>query len=96
MSRDAFPTRELSLSGSSRCSSQPPSTRRVGSGKLHSTHAWSSEWWIWGGEGTGTTYSQGPWAHHFGSRFRASWWPPSPRGRPGSWPTRRSSRRPAC
>ena len=42
MSRDAFPTRELSLSGSSRCSSQPPSTRRVGSGKLHSTHAWSS------------------------------------------------------
>eukprot|EP00964_Phaeocystis_antarctica_P031709 scaffold17931_cov59-Phaeocystis_antarctica.AAC.3 len=44
MSRDAFPTRELSLSGSSRCSSQPPSTRRVGSGKLHSTHAWSSEW----------------------------------------------------
>ena len=33
MSRDAFPSRELSLSGSSRCSSQPPSTRRVGSGK---------------------------------------------------------------
>ena len=35
--RDAFPSRELSLSGSSRCRSQPPSTRRVGSGKLHST-----------------------------------------------------------
>merc|ERR1740117_1853018 len=33
MSRDAFPSRELSLSGSSRFSSQPPSTRRVGSGK---------------------------------------------------------------
>eukprot|EP00964_Phaeocystis_antarctica_P039649 scaffold22679_cov69-Phaeocystis_antarctica.AAC.1 len=31
---DAFPSRELSLSGSSRCISQPPSTRRVGSGKL--------------------------------------------------------------
>ena len=40
--KNAFPSRELSLSGSSRCSSQPPSSRRVGSGKLHSTHAWSS------------------------------------------------------
>ena len=34
--RNAFPSRELSLSGSSRCRSQPPSTRRVGSGKLRS------------------------------------------------------------
>ena len=38
MSRDAFPSRELSLSGSSRCSSQPPFTRRVGApaSKAHS------------------------------------------------------------
>ena len=43
MQRDTFPSRELSLSVSSRCSSQLPSTRRVGSGKLHSTHAWSSD-----------------------------------------------------
>ena len=63
MSRDAFPSRELSLSGSSRCSSQPPSTRRVGSGKLHSTHARSSDWVStkWRGHGD---YSQGAWAHH--------------------------------
>ena len=74
MSRDAFPTRELSLSGSSRCSSQPPSTRRVGSGKLHSTHAWSSEWVGMGWRGR-RDYSEaqgsagkGPWAHHFVSR----------------------------
>ena len=73
MSRDAFPSRELSFSGSSRCSSQPHSTRRVGCGKLHSTHAWSSEWVSTGWRGhTRTTEEQGPWAHHFGSRFRAS------------------------
>ena len=53
--RDAFPSRELSLSGSSRFRSQPPSTRRVGSGKLRSrgrarrvsTHAVST--WLVGG-----------------------------------------------
>eukprot|EP00964_Phaeocystis_antarctica_P048967 scaffold28355_cov57-Phaeocystis_antarctica.AAC.4 len=60
MSRDAFPSRELSFSG---C------------GKLHSTHAWSSEWVSTGWRGhTRTTEEQGPWAHHFGSRFRASRW----------------------
>eukprot|EP00964_Phaeocystis_antarctica_P116749 scaffold80664_cov62-Phaeocystis_antarctica.AAC.1 len=44
MSRDAFPSRELSLSGSSRCSSQPPSTRRVGSGK-HLVLILATSWW---------------------------------------------------
>ena len=32
-----FPFERIVASGSSRCSSQPPSTRRVGSGKLHGT-----------------------------------------------------------
>eukprot|EP00964_Phaeocystis_antarctica_P076833 scaffold47559_cov65-Phaeocystis_antarctica.AAC.2 len=66
MPRDAFPSRELSLSGSSRCSSQPPSTRRVGSGKLHSTHAWSSDWvsMEWREH---TDYSQGALGAPFGS-----------------------------
>eukprot|EP00964_Phaeocystis_antarctica_P006972 scaffold3769_cov54-Phaeocystis_antarctica.AAC.3 len=59
----------------------PPSTRRVDSGKLHGTHAWSSDWVSMGWRGH-RNYSQGAaLGAPFGSRFKASWWPPAPRGR---------------
>ena len=64
---DAFPSRELSLSGSSRCSSQPPSTRRVGSGKLQrasTTGVSSGEWCgVQGGARMGSG-EEGARAHH--------------------------------
>ena len=74
--RNAFPSRELSLSGSSRCRSQPPSTRRVGSGKLHSMHAVQVSVSLWVSEHTVRGKSGTKGAHQYfgvGYRFSASW-----------------------